>query len=234
MDALNSTFTIVGLWNAMGTLARSVVILLGLMSIWSIGLAIERFWRFALAGRESVELAEGVTPLLRDQKLDEAIDLARRKAYRHSHLGRVITAGLMKFRNDRADELPESFDLVESGKRAIDRAALMTTAEMKRGLGSLATISTTAPFIGLFGTVVGIIRAFHGMAATGSGGIGAVSSGIAEALATTAFGLIVAIPAVWLYNHFINRVERFQVEMANASSELIDYFIQSAAKAKVR
>ncbi|HEY5611553.1 MAG TPA: MotA/TolQ/ExbB proton channel family protein, partial [Thermoanaerobaculia bacterium] len=116
---------------------------------------------------------------------------------------------------------------VESGKRAIERETLMTTAEMRKGLGNLATISTTGPFIGLFGTVVGIIRAFQGMAATGSGGIGAVSAGIAEALATTAFGLFVAIPAVWMYNYFMNKIERFQVEMSNASSELVDYFIKN-------
>ena len=102
----------------------------------------------------------------------------------------------------------------------------MTTADFKRGLGGLATIGATAPFIGLFGTVVGIINAFRGMAITGSGGLGAVSAGIAEALVTTALGLFVAIPAVWLYNYFLNRVERFQIEMANSSSELVDFFIK--------
>ena len=108
----------------------------------------------------------------------------------------------------------------------------MTTAEMKKGLGNLATISTTAPFIGLFGTVVGIINAFQGMAISGSGGLGAVSAGIAEALVTTAFGLFVAIPAVWMYNYFLNKVERFQVEMSNSSSQLIDYFIKNEARAR--
>ena len=110
----------------------------------------------------------------------------------------------------------------------------MTTAEMKKGLGNLATISTTAPFIGLFGTVMGIIHAFQGMAISGSGGLGAVSAGIAEALATTAFGLFVAIPAVWLYNYFLNKVDRFQVEMSNSSSQLIDYFIKNEARARAR
>jgi biopolymer transport protein ExbB/biopolymer transport protein TolQ len=110
----------------------------------------------------------------------------------------------------------------------------MTTAEMRKGLGNLATISTTAPFIGLFGTVVGIITAFQGMALTGSGGLGAVSAGIAEALGATALGLFVAIPAVWMYNHFLNRVERFNVEMANSSSQLIDFFIKNEARARAR
>jgi biopolymer transport protein ExbB/biopolymer transport protein TolQ len=106
----------------------------------------------------------------------------------------------------------------------------MTTAEFKKGLGNLATISTTAPFVGLFGTVAGIIHAFQGMAISGSGGLGAVSAGIAEALVTTAFGLFVAIPAVWLYNYFLNKVDRFQVEMSNSSSQLIDYFIKNEAR----
>ena len=102
----------------------------------------------------------------------------------------------------------------------------MTTADMKKGLSGLATIGTTAPFIGLFGTVIGIINAFRGMAMTGSGGIAAVSAGIAEALVTTALGLFVAIPAVWIFNIFMNKIERFQVEMSNSASELIDYFIK--------
>src|SRR5213076_2811324 len=103
---------------------------------------------------------------------------------------------------------------------------LVTTADMKKGLSGLATIGTTAPFIGLFGTVIGIINAFRGMAMTGSGGIASVSAGIAEALVTTALGLFVAIPAVWVYNYFMNRIERFTVEMANSGSEMTVYFLK--------
>jgi biopolymer transport protein ExbB/biopolymer transport protein TolQ len=98
---------------------------------------------------------------------------------------------------------------------------------MKKGLSTLATIGATAPFVGLFGTVVGIINAFKGMATTGSGGIGAVAGGIAEALVTTAFGLFVAIPAVWFYNYFQNKTDLLDIEMANASSELVDHFIKT-------
>ena len=144
----------------------------------------------------------------------------------------VLRAGLTEFQYETHEQLPEDFDVVESGKRALDRETLMTTAEMKKGLGNLATISTTAPFVGLFGTVAGIIHAFQGMAISGSGGLGAVSAGIAEALVTTAFGLFVAIPAVWLYNYFLNKVERFQVEMSNSSSQLIDYFIKNEARVR--
>ncbi len=120
-------------------------------------------------------------------------------------------------------------DLVDSVRRAIQRAGALTASDLKRGLSGLATIGATAPFVGLFGTVIGIINAFRGMALTGSGGIGAVSAGIAEALITTAFGLFVAIPAVWFYNYLTARVEYFNVEMDNSSSELVDYFIKRTA-----
>jgi biopolymer transport protein ExbB/biopolymer transport protein TolQ len=98
-------------------------------------------------------------------------------------------------------------------------------AEMKRGLSALATIGSTAPFVGLFGTVVGILNAFKGIANSKATGLSAVAGGIAEALVTTAFGLLVAVPAVWAYNYFTNKVEAFDVEMDNSSMELINYFI---------
>lgn len=229
-----TSFSMAGIWGAMGLIGKSVVILLALMSVWSLSLAIERLIRFTRAKKESLKVALGVTPLLKQHKLEEAITFAKDKKFKHSHLARVLSAGLTEFQYERSQDLPPDFDIVESGKRAIERETLMTTAEMKKGLGNLATISTTAPFIGLFGTVVGIIKAFQGMAVSGSGGLGAVSAGIAEALATTAFGLFVAVPAVWLYNYFLNKIERFQVEMSNASSELVDYFIKNEGRAKAR
>jgi biopolymer transport protein ExbB/TolQ len=228
------SFSLMGMWTSMNWLARGVVIVLAIMSVWSLTIAIERLWRFQNAKKQSLQVALGVTPLLKQHKLEEAIRLASDKKYRHSHLARVLRAGLTEFHYESSQTLPDDFDIVESGKRAIERESLMTTAEMKKGLGNLATISTTAPFIGLFGTVVGIIHAFQGMALTGSGGLGAVSAGIAEALATTAFGLFVAIPAVWLYNYFLNKVDRFQVEMSNSSSQLIDYFIKNESRARVK
>src|SRR6266496_323518 len=213
----------------MNWVAKGVVLVLALMSIWSLTIAIERIWRFQRAKRESLTIARLVTPLLAQHKLRDAIALTADKNYRHSHLARVLRAGLTEFEYETTQSLPEDFDIVASGQRAIERETLMTTAEMKKGLGNLATISTTAPFVGLFGTVAGIIHAFQGMALTGSG---AVSAGIAEALVTTAFGLFVAIPAVWLYNYFLNKVDRFQVEMSNSSSQLIDYFIKNEARVR--
>lgn len=234
MEGMEASFSIVGMWEAMTWVGRSVVIVLALMSIWSLTIAIERLWRFQQAKKQSLQVALGVTPLLKQHKLSEAISYAKDKKFRHSHLARVLAAGLTEFQYQASEELPADFDIVDSGKRAIERETLMTTAEMKKGLGNLATISTTAPFVGLFGTVIGIINAFRGMAISGSGGLGAVSAGIAEALATTAFGLFVAVPAVWMYNYFLNKVERFNVEMSNSSSQLIDYFIKNEARAKAR
>jgi biopolymer transport protein ExbB/TolQ len=227
-----TSFSLLGMLASMNWVAKGVVLVLALMSIWSLTIAIERIWRFQRAKRESLEVAKAVTPLLAQHKLREAIALTANPKYRHSHLARVLRAGLTEFEYETTQSLPEDFDIVASGQRAIERETLMTTAEMKKGLGNLATISTTAPFVGLFGTVAGIIHAFQGMALTGSGGLGAVSAGIAEALVTTAFGLFVAIPAVWMYNYFLNKVERFNVEMSNSSSQLIDYFIKNEARVR--
>ena len=99
-------------------------------------------------------------------------------------------------------------------------------AKLKRGLSGLATIGSTSPFIGLFGTVVGILNAFQAIATQKTSGIGAVAGGISESLVTTAFGLLVAIPAVMTFNYFTSKVEAFDVEMDNSSSELIDYFLK--------
>ena len=230
MQGMETSFSLLGMLSSMNWVAKAVVLVLALMSIWSLTIAIERLWRFQRAKRESLEIALRVTPMLKQHKLEEAIALTSDKKYRHSHLARVLRAGLTEFQYESSQSLPEDFDLVASGQRAIERETLMTTAEFKKGLGNLATISTTAPFVGLFGTVAGIIHAFQGMAISGSGGLGAVSAGIAEALVTTAFGLFVAIPAVWLYNYFLNKVDRFQVEMSNSSSQLIDYFIKNEAR----
>ena len=223
----SSQFTVAGMWDSMGPTARVVVIILAIMSIWSMAIAIDRFWRFHKARKESLQVASTVGPLLQKQNYAEAVSLAGERRFHNSPVARVLKAGLEEFRWGTTNEVPPDYDLIDSSRRAIEREALMTTADLKKGIGNLATISTTAPFIGLFGTVVGIINSFRGMAASGSGGLGAVSRGISEALFATALGLGVAIPAVWLYNHFLNKIERFNVEMTNASSELLDYYAKT-------
>jgi biopolymer transport protein ExbB/biopolymer transport protein TolQ len=210
----------------MTPIAQGVVVLLIIMSVYSLTVAFERFLYYRKARNQSVAYAKLVTGYLKQDKLQEAIDAS--KKFKNSHVARVLSAGLYEFSHDvrSGGSNIKGHDMIEAAERAIEREALVTTADMKKGLSGLATIGTTAPFIGLFGTVIGIINAFRGMALTGSGGIAAVSAGIAEALVTTALGLFVAIPAVWMFNIFMNNIERFQVEMSNSSNELIDYFIK--------
>ena len=214
----------VALWQSMGFIAKMVCIILAILSIYSLTLSGERWWRYRAAKKQSLQFALLTTQYLKQDRPQDAI--AASKKFKASHLAKVVSAGLLEFMVEEQNSPLSGYDVIEAARRAIERATLMTTADFKRGLGGLATIGATAPFIGLFGTVVGIINAFRGMAITGSGGLGAVSAGIAEALVTTALGLFVAIPAVWLYNFFLNQVERFQIEMANSSSELVDFFIK--------
>lgn len=219
-------FTMQGMWAQMGPTARIVVIILAIMSVWSLAFAIERLWRFWRARRQSQEVAREIAPLLRDHKLDDTVRVARDARFRDSYIARVIAAGVAEYDHERKAQRPTGFDVVESARRALEREQVLATVEMRKGIGALATIATTAPFVGLFGTVVGIINSFRGVASSGSSGIGAVSAGIAEALAATALGLAVAIPAVWLFNYFQTRVDNAGIEMNNASLELVDYFLK--------
>jgi len=225
------SFDPIELWHKMTIIAQCVVVLLIIMSVYSLTVAFERFLYYRKARNQSVAYAKLVTGFLKQDKLQEAIDAS--KKFKNSHVARVLSAGLYEFSYDikSGGAAMKGHDMIEAAERAIEREALVTTADMKKGLSGLATIGTTAPFIGLFGTVIGIINAFRGMALTGSGGIAAVSAGISEALVTTALGLFVAIPAVWMYNYFTSKIEAFDVEMSNSSSELIDYFLKRTQRA---
>jgi biopolymer transport protein ExbB/TolQ len=216
-------FSPLDLWNNMGSLAKGVVIILFIMSIWSLAVIIDRWLYFSAARKQSREFAPRVAGALKEGKLDEAIKVADRN--KKSHLAEVVTAGLQEFRNYGSGGAVTE-DQIESSKRALERSEAIVHAKLKRGLGGLATIGSTAPFIGLFGTVIGILNAFRQIATQKTSGIGAVAGGISEALVTTAFGLLVAIPAVMTFNYFTNKVEAFDVEMDNSSSELIDYFLK--------
>src|ERR1700675_2253218 len=177
----------ISLWRQMGIIAKIVVVILFIMSGWSIGVMIDRAMAYNAARKQSRAFAPAVAGALRDGRIDEGI---------------------------------------EGSKRALERTEAIVHAELKRGLGGLATIGSTAPFVGLFGTVMGILNAFKGISEQKATGLGAVAGGISEALVTTAFGLLVAIPAVMMFNYLTGRVEAFDVEMDNSSSELIDYFLK--------
>ena len=221
----------VSLWRQMGILAKIVVIILFVMSGWSIGVMIDRWMAFSAARKQSRLFAPAVAGALREGKIEEAIKVAERN--KKSHLAKVVTAGLQEFKaHGESAELPG--ETIEASRRALERSEAIVHAELKRGLGGLATIGATAPFVGLFGTVVGILNAFRGIANNKATGLGAVAGGISEALVTTAIGLVVAIPAVMMYNYLTGRVESFDVEMDNSSSELIDYFLKRRNAAAAR
>jgi biopolymer transport protein ExbB len=221
-------FDVKAMFLQMGWLAKAVVFLLFLMSAWSIGVMIDRWIAFSAARKQSRQFAPAVAGALREGKLDEAIKIADR--YNKSHLAKVVVAGLQEFRAHQVSAEISGTD-IDASRRALERAEAIVHAELKRGISTLATIGSTAPFVGLFGTVVGIINAFRGISSEKSTGLGAVAGGISEALVTTAVGLFVAIPAVWMFNYFTGRIESFDVEMGNSSSELIDYFLKRSQRA---
>jgi biopolymer transport protein ExbB len=221
---------LIQMWQSMGVIAKGVAFVLFFMSMWSIGVAVERIYTFGQARKQSKLFAPQVAKHLKDGRLKDAIALSSSKNYRYSHLAKVVLAGLQEyqFQQESGSGLSRE-DVLDTVRRSIQRAAALTASDLKKGVAALATIGSTAPFVGLLGTVVGVINAFQGIASSGSGGIGAVSAGIAEALVETALGLVVAIPAVWFYNYLTGRVEYFNVEMDNSSSELVDFFIRKTA-----
>jgi biopolymer transport protein ExbB len=223
------SWDLVEMWHSMSLIPKAVVITLVLMSVYCFATGIERLIVFGRAKKQSGILLKLISALWQEGKVEDSIKLSSDKRFKDSHLAKVLVAGLneLQFQQDSKSAHVEA---VESAKRAIERATIKGVQEFKRGLNGLATIGSTGPFVGLFGTVFGIITAFQGMGVSGSGGIGAVAGGIAEALVTTGFGIIVAVVAVWFFNILLNRVDVFTGEMANASSELIDHFIKLKSK----
>jgi biopolymer transport protein ExbB/biopolymer transport protein TolQ len=229
-EAASADLDIVGMFETMGYTAWGVAVVLFIMSFWSVGVAIERIYTFSQARKQSKLYAPQVAKHLKDGRLKEAIALSASKDYRYSHLAKVVLAGLQEyqFQQESGGTLHRD-DVLDTVRRSIQRATALTASDLKKGINTLATIGSTAPFVGLLGTVVGVINAFVGIASSGSGGIAGVSKGISEALVETALGLFVAIPAVWFYNYLTSRLEYFNVEMDNSSSELVDYFIKKTA-----
>lgn len=213
------------MWASMGPIPKAVVILLLFMSIYSIAVGVERIIVYAKAKKQSNILLRLIGKLWQEGKIEESIKVSSDKKFKNSHLAKVLIAGLNELEFQEDEKAPYA-EKVESAKRAIERATIKGLVEFRRGLNGLATIGSTGPFVGLFGTVFGVITAFQGMATAGSAGIGAVAAGIAEALITTGFGILVAVIAVMFFNFLLNKVDIFTGEMANASSELIDHYIK--------
>jgi biopolymer transport protein ExbB/TolQ len=215
-------FDPVGMAESMHWPALTVAIVLLIMSAWSIGIMMDRWFAFRAARKQSRQFAPAVAGALREGKLEEAIRVAERS--KKSHLAKVVSSGLHEFQLHK-ESAATSEEKIEASKRALDRSEAVVHAELERGLGGLATIGSTAPFVGL-GTVIGIIDAFATIQETQVNGLSAVAGGISEALVTTALGLLVAIPAVMMFNYFTSKIKAFDVEMENSSSELVDYFLK--------
>jgi biopolymer transport protein ExbB/biopolymer transport protein TolQ len=212
-------FTFTELWGHMGLFAKLVVYVLLLMSLSSLVVMAERLVSFVRSSRDSRRFASTLAASVEKNGIDEA---SKTKAGKNvGHLGRVLSAGLGAYSMTRTAGTTTDLT-IESVARALERQAQRENQNLKRGLNLLATVGSTAPFVGLLGTVVGIINAFQSMAATGSGGLGTVSGGIAEALVTTAFGLLVAIPAVMAFNYMQGWVDGRMVDMSESSNELLD------------
>lgn len=230
-------FSLLGLWHQMGVVAKVVVLILIGMSMYAIGLALERFLTFRKGRRRSIEYVQALEPMIREPgRIKEAATLG--DGYKDAPLARVVDLGLREFSqgiNDLGEAQADPVELellVNSVSRSMDRAKKREVAGLSRGMPALATISSSAPFVGLFGTVFGIITAFQQMSdpGKGGGGLATVSAGIAEALLTTAVGLAVAIVSVWFYNFFTTKLEQMSVLIDDASGELSDRLLHGTRR----
>lgn len=218
-------FTMSELWSHMGSFAKGIIFVMVIMSIASLFVAFERFLTFNKARNESRAFAQKMGAILAKGDLDAAAGTKLGKDV--GYLGRVIGAGLAAWNSTSGAKPDLTF---ESVARALERQAQRESQSMKRGLAVLATVGSTVPFVGLLGTVMGIVNSFQSMAASGSGGLGTVSAGIAEALITTAFGLLVAIPAVMLYNYLQGWVDARAVDISESSNEFLDVVARKLAE----
>ena len=229
---MEDQFSLPAIWRAMGPVAKGVVIILGLMSMWALGIAVERLVAFRRSRRQSMGYIGALQPLMTTPgRLREALGLDQQ--WRHSPVARVIGTGINEFVTAvqglgvHAD--PVEMELVVDGvSRTMARIKERELTNLRRGLAFLATVSSSAPFVGLFGTVFGIITAFRSMASgEGQGGLSTVSRGISEALLTTAVGLAVAIMSVWFYNFFVTKVDDFTVDVDETAGEVLDGMMRS-------
>ncbi len=217
---------LMSLWHEMGWFAKGVVYLLFIMSAYSTTILIQKWWAMRKAQGETKKFAPEFSQFLEEDNLTEAINLA--EGYKKSHVARVLGGALAEVRPLIQDGSVTVSD-INSAERAIEREMLMTVVELKRGLGVLATVGATAPFVGLVGTTMGIVNSFTAMQSSGSGGISSIAGGVAEALITTAIGIGVAIPAVWSYNYFQTKIDNLIAEMTYTSKEMVDYLIKGVS-----
>ena len=218
--------SLMDMWNSMGNFAKGIVFVMAIMSIYSLTVMVSKWWSLRKAQKETIKFAPEFSQFLEEDNLTEAIKLA--ESYKKSHVALVLGGALGEVKPLIQDGSVTVAD-INSAERAVERNMLLEITSLKRGLAVLATVGATAPFVGLLGTTIGIINAFQGMSKSGSGGLAAIGGGISEALATTALGLLVAIPAVWAYNYFQTKIDNLTVEMTYVSKEMIDYLIKGVS-----
>jgi biopolymer transport protein ExbB/biopolymer transport protein TolQ len=223
--------SLVELWASMGYFAKGIVFVLLGMSVYAAAIAIRKALEFRRSRKQTIAFSPKFTQALANEDYQAAADLVEQ--YKGSHLAsafRGVFGNLMLFSKDKRLSAIETSSI----QRTIELNSLESLASLRRGLGVLATIGATAPFVGLLGTTMGVVNAFTGMATSGSGGLSAISAGIAEALITTAFGLFVAIPAVWLYNYFVNRIEYVGMEIQYGAKEFTDFLLRYESHMQTR
>jgi biopolymer transport protein ExbB/biopolymer transport protein TolQ len=214
------------IWEHSPPFAKGIWVVLAIMSLWSLSVAFGKWWNLRKAQKETLKFAPEFSQFLEEDNLAEAINLAQ--SYKKSHVARVLGGALDEVKPLIMDGSVTVSD-INSAERAVERNMLVEIVSLKRGLAILATVGSTSPFVGLLGTVFGIINAFAGMGAAGSSGIQAIAVGIAEALIATGFGLLVAIPAVWAFNYFQTKIDNLTSEMTYVSKEMIDYLIKGVS-----
>ena len=214
------------LWAHAGPFARGVVFVMLFMSLMSFTVAIKKLFYFYKSTSATRKFAPQFSRAIQEEQLDQAISLAEKN--KGSHVARVLGGALGEVKPLLRDRATITAADINSAERAIERQMLLELTDFKRGLGIMATVGSTAPFVGLLGTCMGIVASFEAMSSQGAaGGLAGIAGGIAEALITTALGLLVAIPAVWFYNYFTTKIEYLTAEMTHSSKELIDYLIKS-------
>lgn len=209
------SFDLAHLWATTNIFARLIAGILIVFGLVTITLLFERLITFVRTVHNSRQFGRKVLPLLQQAEYGRALELA--EATKSSHLAVLVAATLKAYTHPHSN-----LSSIAHAKREVERSIEEIAAELRRGFGMLATIGSTAPFVGLLGTVVGIISAFEGIAAAGGGGLSAVSAGIAEALIETALGLVVAIPAVFVFNLLSARADTIEASLRQAGGRLID------------
>jgi biopolymer transport protein ExbB/biopolymer transport protein TolQ len=209
-------FGLMDIWNHSGWLARGVIVMLFFMLLGTIVVSIERQYVFNNRRKLSMSVASQVVGPLTDGDIEAAIAVATKPMYKESYLASLLAAGLTEIQHTAT-----AFG-ISNAKRATDKAINEELSKLRRGMTILATVGSTAPFVGLFGTTFGVINAFDGMATEGSG-LSAISAGISEALITTGVGIGVAVVGVWAFNYFNLRAEKISDELASSEADLIDW-----------